>query len=172
MLVVKESGTRSWVLRYQVKGRRRDMGLGPYPEVTLAAARHKALEARRLLVDGFDPLTARPQRVAIFRETATDLIESKRPGWRNPKHAAQWSATLEAYVYPALGSLDVKAIQTTHVLAVLRRIWIDKPETASRVRQRIEAVLDFASAQSLRTGLNPARWRGHLQNLLDRKSVV
>lgn len=172
MLVVKESGTRSWVLRYQVKGRRRDMGLGPYPEVTLAAARHKALEARRLLVDGCDPLTTRPQRVAIFRETATDLIESKRPGWRNPKHAAQWSATLEAYVYPALGSLDVKAIETTHVLAVLRRIWIDKPETASRVRQRIEAVLDFASAQSLRTGLNPARWRGHLQNLLPKPSQV
>jgi integrase len=109
----------------------------------------------------------RPQRVAIFRETATDLIESKRPGWRNPKHAAQWSATLEAYVDPALSSLDVKAIETTHVLAVLRRIWIDKPETASRVRQRIEAVLDFASAQGLRTGLNPA-----LQNLLPKPSHV
>ena len=172
MLVVKESGARSWVLRYQVKGRRRDMGLGPYPEVTLAAARQKALEARRLLVDGFDPLTVRPQRVTTFREAAGDLIESKRPGWRNHKHAAQWSATLEAYVYPALGSQDVKAIETTHVLAVLRLIWIDKPETASRVRQRIEAVLDFASAQDLRAGLNPARWRGHLQNLLPKPSQV
>ncbi|MFM9846430.1 MAG: tyrosine-type recombinase/integrase [Hyphomicrobiaceae bacterium] len=172
MLVVKESGARSWVLRYQVKGRRRDMGLGPYPEVTLAVARQKALEARRLLVDGFDPLAARSQRETTFHEAAADLIENKRPGWRNPKHAAQWSSTLETYVYPALGPLDVRAIETTHVLAVLRRIWIDKPETASRVRQRIEAVLDSASAQGLRAGPNPARWRGHLQNLLPKPSQV
>jgi len=172
LLVVKVSGARSWVLRYQLKGRRRDMGLGPYPEVTLAVARRKALEARRLLVDGVDPLTARPRRVTTFRETAADLISSKRPGWRSPKHAAQWSATLGAYAYPALGSLDVKAIETTDVLAVLRPIWTDKPETASRVRQRIEAVLDFASAQGLRNGLNPARWRGHLQNLLPKPSQV
>ena len=171
-MVVKVSGARSWVLRYQLKGRRRDMGLGPYPEVTLAVARRKALEARRLLVDGVDPLTARPRRVTTFRETAADLISSKRPGWRSPKHAAQWSATLGAYAYPALGSLDVKAIETTDVLAVLRPIWTDKPETASRVRQRIEAVLDFASAQGLRNGLNPARWRGHLQNLLPKPSQV
>src|SRR5687767_1984293 len=151
MLFVKESGARSWVLRYQLNGRRRDMGLGPYPEVTLAAARQKALDARRQLVDGVDPLTARPARATTFRETAADLIESKRAGWRNAKHAAQWSATLEAYAFPALGSLDVKAIETSDVLAVLRPIWTEKPETASRLRQRVEAVLDFASAQGLRT---------------------
>jgi integrase len=172
MLVVKESGARSWVLRYQLNGRRRDMGLGPYPEVTLAAARQKALDARRQLVDGIDPLTARSARPATFRESAADLIESKRAGWRNAKHAAQWSATLEAYAFPALGSRDVKAIETSDVLAVLRPIWTEKPETASRLRQRVEAVLDFASAQGLRTGLNPARWRGHLQNLLPKPSQV
>jgi integrase len=148
------------------------MGLGPYPEVTLKSARQKALEARRLLVDGRDPLSTRPQGLTTFREVAANLIESKRPGWRNPKHAAQWSATLEAYVYPALGSLDVKVIETTHVLAVLRLIWNYKPETANRVRQRIEAVLDFSSAHGLRSDLNPARWRGHLQNLLPKPSHV
>jgi hypothetical protein len=172
MLVVKPSGARSWVLRYQLNGRRRDMGLGPYPEVTLAIAREKALAARRHLVDGADPLTIRPPRSITFREAAAGLIESKRPGWRNPKHAAQWPSTLEAYAYPGLGNLDVKAIETEHVVSVLRAIWTTKPETASRVRQRIEAVLDFAAAKELRSGPNPARWRGHLQNLLPKPSQV
>lgn len=172
MLLVKASGARSWVLRYQLDGRRRDMGLGPHPDVTLAAAREKALNARRKLAEGIDPLAVRTARATTFREAAADLIESKRPGWRNAKHAAQWSATLEAYAFPMLGPRDVKAIETPDVLAVLRPIWTQKPETASRVRQRIEAVLDFASAQGLRSGLNPARWRGHLQNLLAKPSQV
>ena len=172
MLVVKPSGARSWVLRYQLKGRRRDMGLGPYPEVALAAAREKALEARRQLISGTDPLSVRPALGVTFRDAAQALIESKRPGWRNPKHAAQWSSTLSSYVYPKLGALDVKDIDTPHVMSVLSPIWTSKPETASRVRQRIEAVLDYASAQGLRARTNSARWRGHLESLLAKPTQI
>jgi integrase len=107
-----------------------------------------------------------------FREAAADLIGSKQPGWRNAKHAAQWTSTLLTYADPILGCLDVNAIDTRHVLSVLRPIWTSKPETASRLRQRIEAVLDYASAQGLRDGPNPSRWRGHLQNLLPKPSAV
>ena len=172
MLLVKASGARSWVLRYQLKGRRRDMGLGPYPEVTLAEARRKALEARHLLVDGVDPLTIEPQRTLTFRQAANDLIENKRAGWRNAKHAAQWSSTIETYANPVLGDVEIAAIETEHVLSVLQPIWRAKPETASRLRQRIEAVLDFATSKGLRDGSNPARWRGHLQNVLPKPSSV
>ena len=102
MLVVKPSGARSWVLRYQLNGRRHDMGLGPFPEVTLARAREKALDARRQLVDGTDPLRARPIKPLTFLQAAQELIGSKRAGWRNAKHAAQWTSTLQSYVYPKL----------------------------------------------------------------------
>jgi integrase len=111
-------------------------------------------------------------RSISFRELAADLIASKSPGWRNTKHAAQWKSTLLTYADPILGCLDVNAIDTRHVLSVLRPVWTSKPETASRLRQRIEAVLDYASAQGLRDGQNPARWRGHLENLLPRPSAV
>lgn len=147
MLVVKPSGARSWVLRYQLNGRRRDMGLGPFPEVTLAHAREKTLEARRKLVDGADPLAVRPVKPLTVREAAQELIESKRAGWRNAKHAAQWISTLDAYVLPKLGNFDVRGVETGHVLDVLKPIWETKPETASRVRQRFEAVLDYAAAK-------------------------
>ncbi len=172
MLVVKPSGAKSWVLRYQLDGRRRDMGLGSYPEVTLARAREKALEARRHLVDGIDPLAARPVRAVTFREAAIELIESKRAGWRNAKHASQWFSTLETYAFPLLGNINLDAIETNHVLGALKPVWTEKPETASRVRQRIEAVLDFGSAKGQRDGPNPARWRGHLQNLLAKPSSI
>ncbi|MEM7776349.1 MAG: integrase arm-type DNA-binding domain-containing protein [Pseudomonadota bacterium] len=172
MLLVKPSGARSWVLRYQLDGRRRDMGLGPYPEVTLAAAREKALRARRQLVDGIDPLTVEPARVMTFRAAADELIESKQPGWRNPKHAKQWPSTLNKHVYPMIGELSVDAITTEHVLSVLRPIWTKNTETASRVRQRIEAVIDYAASKGMRDGPNPARWRGHLQNILPKPSSV
>jgi integrase len=178
MLVVQPGGkSRSWVLRYQIDGRRRDMGLGPYPEISLAEAREKALEARKLAKAKRDPLAARareraPVYVLTFKAAAEALIESKRPGWRNAKHAAQWGSTLAAYAYPKLGDLDVKAIDTPAVLDVLRPIWVEKPETASRVRQRIEAVMNYATATKARTGDNPARWRGHLDNLLAKPSKV
>lgn len=172
MLVVKPSGAKSWVLRYPLNGRRRDMGLGPYPEVTLARAREKALEARRHLVDGSDPLTVRPAKAVTFRDAALELIENKRAGWRNAKHAAQWSSTLQTYAFPHFGDHDVNAIETSHVLGALKPIWAEKPETASRVRQRIEAAIDFATSKGHRSGPNPARWRGHLQNLLAKPSSV
>ncbi len=173
MLVVKASGARSWVLRYQLAGRRRDLGLGPYPEVTLADARRLALEARRLIAEGRDPLVEKKKRRTLtFVEAAEALIASKASGWRNAKHAAQWRSTLGAYAIPQLGPLAVDAIETEDVLSVLRPIWTEKPETASRVRQRIEAVLDYAAATGARTGDNPARWRGHLDHLLPKPTKV
>jgi hypothetical protein len=156
MLVVQPGGSRSWVLRYQMAGRRRDMGLGPYPEIGLARAREKAAEARGSPRTGRDPLAERGRVPALtFRAAAEALVESKRPGWRNAKHAAQWASTLATYAYPTLGALDVKAVDTQAVLDVLRPVWAEKPETASRVRQRIEAVLDYAAA----TAPAPARTR-------------
>src|SRR4051794_8811534 len=173
MLVVQPGGSRSWMLRYQLNGRRRDMGLGPYPEITLARAREKAMDARRLVKEGCDPLADRARHPALtFKAAAEALIESRRPGWRNAKHAAQWDSTLAAYAYPRLGALDVKTVDTAAVLDVLRPIWTTKPETASRVRQRLEAVLDYAAAVGARGGDNPARWRGHLQRLLAKPGKV
>ena len=172
-LLVKMSGARSWVLRYQLHGRRRDLGLGAFPAVSLAMARQRANEAKQLLAEGIDPLV-RKGRVArmLFRDAASALIESKRSGWKSAKHAAQWSSTLETYAYPRLGKLNVAEIETSDVLAVLTPIWSQKIETASRVRQRIEAVIDYASALGLRSGENPARWRGHLDHLLPKPSKV
>jgi integrase len=175
LLVVRPSGARSWILRYQVAGRRRDFGLGPWPEVSLAEARERVLTARRLTKAGRDPIAERHRgqgQGMTFGTAAEALIEAKRAGWRNAKHAAQWSSTLETYAYPKLGTLDVQAIDTAAVLDVLRPIWTKKTETASRVRQRIEAVLDYASAVKARTGDNPARWRGHLDHLLAKPSAV
>ena len=173
ILLVKPSGARSWVLRYQIDGRRRDMGLGSWPEVTLSVARERAIDARRSIVAGNDPLNERAKiKKLLFRDAAAALIASKRSGWRNAKHAAQWTATLERYVYATLGDCDVRAITTENVIAVLSSIWTEKPETASRVRQRIEAVLDYASAVGARQDANPARWRGHLDHLLARPSKI
>jgi integrase len=173
MLVVKPSGARSWVLRYQIHGRRRDMGLGSFPEVTLAMARERALEARRQIAEGRDPLNDRAtSKPLTFSEAANALIAAKRKSWRNAKHAAQWTSTLERYVLPSLGDRDVRAIETNDVLAVLNPIWTKKPETASRVRQRIEAVLDYATAIGKREGANPARWRGHLDQVLAQPNKV
>lgn len=172
-LYVKSSGARSWVLRYQVAGRRRDLGLGAYPDVTLAMARERATEARRVIADGEDPIAQKHQsKPKTFKDAALELIESKRPGWKNAKHAAQWSSTLEAYAFPKVGRLQLANIQTADVMACLTPIWSEKPETANRVRQRIEAVIDYASALGIRTGDNPARWRGHLDNLLPKPTKV
>ncbi len=173
MLVVKPSGAKSWVLRYQIAGKRRDMGLGPWPDVTLAMAREKALEARRSIALALDPIDEKRKAKALtLRDAGQALIEMKRSGWRNEKHAAQWSSTLDQYAFPRLGDLDVRKITTDHVLEVLTPIWTAKPETASRVRQRIEAVLDYATAIGARDGDNPARWRGHLDRLLPQPSKV
>ncbi len=149
------------------------MGLGPYPAVSLADARRKADKARSQVAQGIDPLTAAAaEKRLTFREAAEALIESKRPGWRNAKHAAQWASTLERYVHPSIGDRHVSKIQVADVLAVLKPIWTSKTETASRVRQRVEAVLDYARAHGYRQGDNPARWRGHLDHMLPKPSAV
>ena len=172
-LYVKPTGARSWVLRYQVQGRRRDLGLGAYPDVSLAIARDRAAEARRLIVEGEDPITKKQQaKPKTFREAALELIDSKRPGWRNAKHAAQWTATLESYVFPKIGAVQVAKIETADVISTLTPIWAAKPETANRVRQRIEAVIDYASALGIRSDDNPARWRGHLDHLLPKPKKI
>lgn len=172
-LYVKPTGARSWVLRYQVLGRRRDLGLGPYPDVSLAMARDRAAEARRLLAEGEDPITKKQQaKPKTFRAAALELIERKRPGWKSAKHAAQWTATLETYVFPKIGAVQVAKIETADVISTLTPIWSEKPETANRVRQRIEAVIDYTSALGIRSGDNPARWRGHLDHLLPKPKKV
>src|SRR5690606_8323767 len=159
---------RSWVFRYTRQGRERYMGLGATHTVSLADARQAALEARKVLAEGRDPIHARPaaraaaDRTPTFRAPAGAHIAQRSAGWRNAKHAGQWTSTLTAYAYPKLGSLPVDAITTEQVLAALRPIWASKTETASRVRQRIEAVLDAATVKGQREGASPARWRGHL----------
>ena len=172
-LYVKPSGSRSWVLRYQMQGRRRDLGLGSFPDVSLAMARSRASEARRLIAEGVDPIAKKQQATPkTFKDAALELIDSKRPGWKNAKHAAQWTSTLEAYAFPKIGQVQVAKIETADVIAALTPIWSTKPETANRVRQRIEAVLDYTSALGIRTGDNPARWRGHLDHLLPKPKNV
>lgn len=169
-LKVKKNGAAYWVFRYRRHGLDREMGLGPLRDVGLAKAREQARELREILRAGGDPKAerarARERIVPTFREAAKGLIEQKSVEWRNGKHAAQWTSSLETYAYPRLGDLPVDAIETEHVLRALEPIWKDKTETATRVRQRIESVLDYAKARNLRRGENPARWRGHLDKLL------
>jgi integrase len=149
------------------------MGLGSWPEISLARARERAMESRRAIAQGHDPLTVKPEKKKLtFQEAAEALIAAKRNGWRNAKHGAQWTSTLVRYAFPELGALEAQTISTDNVLAVLTPIWTEKPETASRVRQRIEAVLDYATAIEARDGANPARWRGHLDRLLPQTSKV
>ena len=158
------------------------MGLGSLITVSLAEARELALDCRKLRLAGIDPITARADqrqqikleaaRALTFRECAEAYIAANKAGWSNPKHAAQWSATLSTYAYPVMGDLPVAAIDVALVMKVLDPIWSTKNETASRLRGRIERVLDWASVQGYRDGANPARWRGHLDHLLPRPSKV
>lgn len=169
-LKVKKNGAGYWIFRYRRGGVNREMGLGPLRDVGLKKARERARELREILRAGGDPKAerarARERIVPTFREAARGLIEQKSVEWRNGKHAAQWTSSLETYAYPRLGDLPVDVIETEHVLRALEPIWKNKTETATRVRQRIEAVLDYAKARNLRRGENPARWRGHLDKLL------
>lgn len=146
-LVVAPRGSKSWVQRLTVRGRRRDIGLGGYPLVTLAEAREQAEDNRRIARKGGDPLEARRKaETPTFREAAKRTFEANRPRWRNDKHAASWMQTLERYAMPALGHLTVDAIDREAVLGVLTPIWGEKPETARRVRQRVRTVLQWAVA--------------------------
>jgi integrase len=181
-LRVTEDGARNWVYRFMLDGRPRWMGLGPLSLYGLQEARGKALDARRLRHEGVDPIDARRtarQRVRLeaakavtFKQCAANYIGAHRAAWRNAKHASQWEATLATYAEPVIGALPVQAIDTGLVLKVLEPIWTAKPETASRVRGRLESILDFARVRGHRDGENPARWRGHLDKLLPAHSKV
>jgi len=172
----KDDLHRSWIYRFVVDGRDRQMGLGPLELVGLAEARERATDARRQRERGIDPIEARnAQRaeerlagatVMTFDQCRDAYIAAHRAGWRNTKHAAQWLSSLATYVSPRFGELSVRAIDTGLVMEVLRPIWNEKTETASRVRGRIEAILDWARVNGHRDGENPARWRGHLDHLL------
>lgn len=197
---ISQTGGTSWVYRYKIAGKARMMGLGRYPETGLAEARGKAAEARKATKAGNDPLAARDaererqkmeaererlyleeQRAAMertklravsFKTVATDYIAAHRAGWKSIKNAQQWENTLAAYAEPIIGHLPTSEITTEHVLEILRPIWAKKTETASRVRNRIELILDAAKARGLRDGENPARWRGHLDKLLPKRSKI
>ena len=180
-LQVKRGG-RSWVFRFMFDRRAREMGLGAFPAVSLAEARRQAEQCRRPLRDGMDPIDARRRshqearlqaaRSMTFEDCAKQYIEDRKAGWSNAKHAAQWGATLSTYAYPVFGSLPVQSIDMALVKRALSPIWTKKPETASRVRQRVEAVLDWATVHEYRSGDNPAKWRGHLEKVLPRPSKV
>jgi len=169
-LVVDGTGRR-WVFRYTIAKRTRDMGLGPARDVSLAKARELADEARRLVLGRQDPLEVRRQVQAVrtFRQVAEAYLEAREPTFRNPKHRDQWRMTLLELAAP-IGAMPVDQVDTEAVMRVLRPIWIKTPETASRLRGRIERVLDAAKAAGERSGENPARWRGHLDHLLPRKA--
>jgi integrase len=179
-LQVTPSGGKSWLFRFTLNGRSRGMGLGPLDVVPLAEARIQAAACRRLLWEDVDPIEARKaRRVAAqldaanamtFRECAEAYIAAHRDGWRNAKHAGQWVSTLATYAYPVFGNLSVQQVDVALVMRVLSPIWTTRGETASRVRGRIESVLDWATTRGYRRGENPARWKGHLENLLPRRS--
>ena len=186
-LLAKESGARSWVYRFMLKGKARDIGLGAAssPEaISLATARDKAGALRLKVKAGTDPLTERDREAAAalasaqaaqiagitFKAVADAHIAANEGSWRNAKHRQQWSNTLTTYAYPVVGELPVAEIGTAHVLQILEPIWKTKPETASRLRGRIETILDAAKARGYRQGENPARWRGHIAQILPARS--
>lgn len=186
-LLVKDSGARSWVFRFMLRGTARDLGLGPAsgPDaVSLQDARIEAGKLRAEVKGGVDPLLERERKAAeaaaqaqavkvasiTFRAVAERYIADNRDSWRNSKHGQQWQNTLAAYVYPVIGDIPIADVGKAHILEILEPIWKAKPETASRVRGRIETVLDAAAAKDLRTGDNPARWRGHLSHILPKRS--
>ena len=181
-LQISRWGTRAWVLRYVLNGKPHYMGLGPCSLVTLAEARSKARDGRRLLLDGIDPLEARrsarrrnllnSSKQRTFRECAKAYIAAHEASWRGSGSHHQWVATLDTYVHPKIGDLSVADIDVGLVMSVLEPIWAKLPETAGRVRGRIEAVLDWAKVRGLRAGENPARWRGHLDHLLPARSKL
>jgi integrase len=180
----KKSANKSWLFRFvsPVTGRERRMGLGGYPTIGLAEARGKAADARKMLVQGLDPIDAREAQRAsravanakamTFAQCAAAYVASHRAGWRSPNHAKEWERSVDKYVTPLIGKLPVSSIDTPLVMKVLEPIWATVPETAVRVRGRIESVLDWARVRGFRTGENPARWRGHLDHLLPPRARV
>lgn len=181
-LQVKATGARSWILRAKVGNRRRDIGLGGYPDVSLALARDGAREARDMIRRGVDPVeerSARKQALKVaqakalsFSEAAAQCHQTKVPEFRNVKHQTDWISSINRYADPIIGDLPVASIELPHVVSVLEPIWQTKTETATRVRQRIEAVLGWATVSGCRTGDNPARWKGNLEHVLPNPSKI
>lgn len=176
------TGARSWILRAMVGGKRREMGLGGFPDVTLAGAKEAARVARIKIKEGIDPIAeGKSKRVALiaaransitFNEATNAYIAVKEVEWTNKKHAGQWRSTLSTYAFPFVGNLYVRDIAQAHIMRVLEPIWLTKNETASRLRGRIESILDWAKVRGYRDGDNPARWVGHLDVLLQSPGKV
>jgi integrase len=200
-LQITARGSKSWIFRFWVaerdpgtgemardsttkklKGRYREMGLGSCITVSLAEARERALECRKLRENGIDPIDAREaarRQVALehaklikFKDAAATYMAAHRVAWKNDKHAAQWVSTLQTYAYPVLGDVSMQAIDTALIMKVIEPIWSEKPETANRLRGRMESILDWATVRGYREGENPARWRGHLDKLLPSRAKV
>jgi integrase len=173
---------KSWLFRYAVAGRERQMGLGPLSDVPLAEARDRALAAREMRRAGKDPIAEREAsraeaslvaaKLMSFDECATAYIAAHRAGWRNIKHASQWTNTVATYCSPVFGKLPVQLVNVGLVMKAIEPLWATKPETAGRVRGRIERILDWAKVRGYRDGENPARWRGHLDHLLPARGKV
>ena len=181
-LQIAKGGSKSWVLRYTVNGKAREMGLGSFNTFSLAEARKRATEQRQKLSDGIDPIEAKREgllakrldaaKVITFDKAAAGFIEANESGWRSAKHGEQWRNTLTTYASPVIGDLPVSTISTALVMKILQPIWATKTETATRVRGRIEKVLDWAKVQGYRTGDNPAAWKGNLAEALPKPSKV
>jgi integrase len=175
-LLIKKGGYKYWVLRYTYGANRHDLTLGSFPEISVADARRKAQEARYQLNQGINPIADRKaKKAALIAQTSTsinfekfalEVIESKRIEWTNAKHAAQWEATLREYAFPIIGQKRLDSIDMEDILKILQPIWSTKTETASRLRGRLEWILAAATTRKLRTGMNPALWRGLLQTIL------
>lgn len=180
-LQVRGPENRSWLYRFKLHGKGHLMGLGTLADVSLAEAREAAMIARKLVRQDIDPIAQRKAArvdaaaragLNTFSEVAEAYIQAHEPSWRNDKHRQQWRNTLDTYAAPVLGKVPVASVDVGAVMRVLEPIWREKTETASRLRGRIESVLDYATARGWRTGDNPARWRGHLDNLLPNRSKV
>jgi hypothetical protein len=176
-LVVSQTGAKRWAFIWMRQGRQREAGLGSFIRISLAEARQRAADCRALLSQGLDPIDNRKasQKVIAGRRTfaqcAVAFIKAKRSGWRNVRHAKQWSISLERHCL-VLRERPIEEIDTADMLTVLQPLWATTFETAVRLRGRLELVLDFAKAQGWRSGENPARWKGHLENILSRRSKL
>ena len=181
-LRVSSPGNASWLLRYERAGRERMLGLGPIATVTLAEARNRAKAARLLLLDNIDPIDQKRAQKAeralaaaksiTFAEAAQAYYDQHERKWKNPKHRDQWLSTMRTYVFPKIGNLPVSAIDTGLVLKCIEPHWQTTTETMSRVRGRVESVLDWATVRGYRAGENPARWKGHLAEVLPSRSDI
>jgi integrase len=181
-LRISESGTKGWIFRFGENGRLHDMGLGPAHTISLARARELARECRELRLQGIDPIAHRraslaarrasEARAMTFKQCAEAYMASHEDAWRNARHREQWRRSLMMYVYPVFGELSVAAIDIGLVMKVIEPLWKTKTETGSRVRGRIESILDWARVRGFRSGENPARWRGHLDHLLPARSKL